>query len=178
MVYQRPRARCELNAGGVPKGSGGASVSEQPPVPPHPARDPRRGRAGRTSPSHGPRHSSGYNRVVAESFIGEEVATHIARNEKLRALITKQGASLDERRPIDFFFYAEDRPAALNLARDLEIAGFEQAQVGNESLDGKWSIHAVRFDSVTAITSPSFVEQMVKLAAQYLAEFDGWGAPI
>lgn len=115
---------------------------------------------------------------MAESFIKEELAAQLARNEKLLQVFAEHGADPDELRPIDFFFYTADREAAEGLARDLVAEGFETVQVTEEEIEGKWAVQAVRTDSVNAITAEPFVEKIVRLAARYLAEFDGWGAPI
>lgn len=114
---------------------------------------------------------------MAESFIDDEIAIQLARNEELLQLIDEHGAARDERRSIDFFFYAGDLSAAGALAADLEAAGFE-THVGEEPRDGKWLVQGVRQDTVTAVTEPQFVERVVRLAARHLAEFDGWGTAI
>lgn len=115
---------------------------------------------------------------MAKSFIDEDVAAQRARNEKLLEVFGQHGADLNQPREIDFFFYTDDQSAARGLARDLEKAGFDAVHVADHPHDGRWSVQAVRTDSVAAVTGASFVEQIVRLAAQHLAEFDGWGAPI
>jgi regulator of RNase E activity RraB len=115
---------------------------------------------------------------MAESFIHDELAEQLARNEQIVQTIERHGADLDEERPIDFFFYTTTHADALSLAADLEATGFETAYVPEEDNEGKWAVQAIRNDSVVNVTQPTFVEQIVRLAAKYLAEFDGWGTEV
>jgi regulator of RNase E activity RraB len=115
---------------------------------------------------------------MAESFIEDELTEQLMRNEKIVETIVRHGADLEEERPIDFFFFTNSHADALALAADLEAAGFEDAYVPDEDHEGKWAVQAIRNDSVTNVTESVFVEQIVRLAAKYLAEFDGWGTEV
>lgn len=116
--------------------------------------------------------------MSAESFIDDDLAEQIGRNEKLVDVFRDQGADLGEERPIDFFFYAADHESAEALANDLWALGFAEVNVGSEPRNGQWSVTGVLQASVATITDKAFVERLVRLAAKYLAEFDGWGAPV
>lgn len=115
---------------------------------------------------------------MAGSFIEEELAIQAARNAKLVETIDQQGGDLAETRPIDFFFYTASESEARALATDLEDAGFDSTHVSAEEIEGKWSVQAIRMDTVTRVTDPAFVEQIVRMCVKYLAEFDGWGTAI
>jgi regulator of RNase E activity RraB len=115
---------------------------------------------------------------MAESFLEEDLDAQKARNESLVEVFLEHGADLGEKRPIDFFFYANSQQDAIALAADLGPLGFASVDVANEAFDGKWGVTAVRLDSIAAVTDEAFVGRLVRLAATYLAEFDGWGAPI
>ena len=115
---------------------------------------------------------------MAGSFIEEELAIQAARNARLVETIEQHGGDLAETRPIDFFFYTSSEPEARALATDLEDAGFDSTNVAVEEIEGKWSVQAIRMDSVEAITNDAFVAQIVRLCVKYLAEFDGWGTAI
>lgn len=115
---------------------------------------------------------------MAESFIHDELAEQLVRNEKIVETIVRHGADLEEERPVDFFFYTNTHADALALAGDLESSGFETAYVPDEDYEGKWAVQAVRNDSVANVTEAAFVEGIVRLAAKYLAEFDGWGTEV
>lgn len=114
---------------------------------------------------------------MGESFLHDDVVAQLARNEQLVHTIERNGGDLDEERSIDFFFYANSHGDALKLAADLETRGFE-VFVPDEPTEEKWAVQAARMDTVTAITQQAFVEEIVRLASTYLAEFDGWGTAI
>jgi hypothetical protein len=116
--------------------------------------------------------------MSAESFIDDDLASQQYRNEKLLEVFREEGADLGEERPIDFFFYTADRESAEALAGDLWALGFAEVNVGTEPWNGQWSVTGVFLASVATVTNKDFVERLVRLAAKYLAEFDGWGAPV
>lgn len=116
--------------------------------------------------------------MAGQSFIEEELAAQLARNEQLIATFQKHGGDLDEPRPVDFFFYAESQDAARSLAGDLEGLEFDEVAVLPEPFDGKWGVQAIWNASVNQVTDTAFVERLVRKAAAHLAEFDGWGAPV
>ena len=115
---------------------------------------------------------------MAGSFIEEELAIQTARNAKLIETIEQQGGDLTEIRPIDFFFYTSSEPEARSLATDLEDAGFDSTHLAVEEIEGKWSVQAIRMDTVAAVTDGAFVERIVRICVKYLAEFDGWGTAV
>lgn len=115
---------------------------------------------------------------MAESFINDELLQQLARNEKLVETMLEHGADLDEPRPIDFFFFASTAADAKSLAGDLQALGFESAYIAEEEIEGKWAVQVVRNDTVADVTKEAFVEQLVRMAAKYLAEFDGWGTAV
>src|SRR5258706_14776728 len=116
--------------------------------------------------------------MSAESFIDDDLASQLFRNEKLLDVFREEGADLGEDRPIDFFFYTADRESAESLATDLWALGFAEVNVGSEARNGQWSVIGVFLASVATVTDKAFVESLRRLAAKYLAEFDGWGAPV
>ena len=115
---------------------------------------------------------------MAGSFIEEEMAIHAARNAKIVETIAQHGGDLEETRPIDFFFYTATEAEARALATDLEDAGFDRTRIAMEEIEGKWSVQAVRMDSVMAVIDGAFVERVVRICVKYLAEFDGWGVAV
>ncbi|HEX7151750.1 MAG TPA: ribonuclease E inhibitor RraB [Thermoanaerobaculia bacterium] len=114
---------------------------------------------------------------MAESLIDQELLTHLARNEELIELFLKNGGDLEDDRPVDFFFYAASEEAAEALAADLRTIGLDDVAVLEED-EGRWAVQGVKQTSVAAVTDPAFVEKLVRAAANQLAEFDGWGAPV
>jgi hypothetical protein len=116
--------------------------------------------------------------MAGQSFIDDDIREQLSRNEKLVETFLEHGADLDEERPVDFFFYTESPEAARALADDLEANGFDEAAVLPEPTDGKWGVQAIKKASVNGVTDAAFVEKLVRIAANHLAEFDGWGAAV
>jgi hypothetical protein len=114
---------------------------------------------------------------MSNRAIEEDLAAHAARNNELRGVIESHGADLSEIRLIDFFSYASSATDAQQLASDLSSIGFRKVEVADEA-DNQWPVTGVFEGSVEQVTAPDFVERLVRLAANYLAEFDGWGTPI
>ena len=115
---------------------------------------------------------------MAESFIDDELAAQLERNEKLVETMLEHGADLDEERPIDFFFFAAEAGDAKKLADDLAAQGFDVTFVADDDLDGKWPVQVARAASVREVIAEPFVATLVRTAARYLAEFDGWGTAV
>lgn len=113
---------------------------------------------------------------MAENPVPDDVNRHVARNEKLVARIVELGAKVGETRSIDFFFYVPDEHDAGLMAADLRNLGFRNVHV-SKSRD-QWAVTGEYEGSVSEITELTFVERLVRLAATYLGEFDGWGTAV
>jgi hypothetical protein len=116
--------------------------------------------------------------VPGESFLKQELDEQLSRNQKLIETILRHGGKLDEERPIDFFFYCSTEESARDLGLELAASGFVDVNVADEPLDDQWSVTAVKIATIDAVTDPLFVERLVKIASNALAEFDGWGTPL
>jgi hypothetical protein len=116
---------------------------------------------------------------LSESEIQKAIQNHLARNRELKSLIVSKGVDLKEKRTIDLHFWAFGKVAAYNLKVALETAG---CSVGtskpSESDSSLWNIEGKVNTSPLAVTTPFFVEKLVRLAADNHAEFDGWGISI
>jgi hypothetical protein len=115
--------------------------------------------------------------MPGESFIESELACQLARNEKLIETIAGHHGDLHEVRAIDFFFFVNCEEDATGFVTELRSRGFE-ADTSPEPIDGKWPVEAVLEGTIAKITAAPFVEDLVRLAAKYLAEFDGWGTSV
>jgi hypothetical protein len=113
---------------------------------------------------------------MAENPIPEDVAFHIARNEKLVERIADLGGDLTKPRTIDFFFYVPEEEDAQLLAADLRNLAFQNVQVSWSQT--QWAVIGEYRGSVAQVTEAVFVERLASLAARYLAEFDGWGTAV
>src|SRR5260370_39853545 len=100
--------------------------------------------------------------MSAESFIDDDLAGQIVRNEKLLDVFREEGADLGEERPIDFFFYTADRESAEALANDLWALGFAEVNVGREARNGQWSGIGVFQASGATVTGKAFRESLVR----------------
>jgi hypothetical protein len=113
---------------------------------------------------------------MAENPILEDIAHHIARNEKLVEHIVELGGDLAESRSIDFFFYVPEEQDAELLSADLRNLAFQNVSA-SRSRD-QWSVTGEYRGSVAQITERAFVERLAALAAKYLGDFDGWGTAV
>ena len=116
---------------------------------------------------------------LSESDIQKAIQSHLARNLELKKLIVSKGVGLDERRTIDLHFWAYGEGAAHDLVVALETAGYSvsvsKPSEGDPSL---WNVESQLKTSPLEVTTPLFVERLVRLAADNRAEFDGWGTSI
>lgn len=116
---------------------------------------------------------------MSESEIQKQIQNHLARNRELKKLIVSKGVDLEVKRTIDLHFWAFGEVAARNLEVALETAGYSVAvSKPSESDSSLWNVESQVNASPFAVTSPFFVERMVRLAAENQAEFDGWGTSI
>jgi len=116
---------------------------------------------------------------LSESEIQKAIQSHLARNRELKKLITSRGVDLEEKRTIDLHFWAYGEVAAHELEIALEAAGYlVSVSKPSEGDSGLWSVESQINTSPPAVTTPFFVEKVVRLAAKHQAEFDGWGTSI
>jgi hypothetical protein len=116
---------------------------------------------------------------LSESEIQKAIENHLARNRELKKLIISKGVDLEEKRTIDLHFWASGEVAARNLGVALETAGYSVGvSKPSESDSSLWSVEGKVNSSPLAVTTPFFVERLVRLAAENQAEFDGWGTSI
>lgn len=115
----------------------------------------------------------------SESELKVLVESHLSRNHELNKSIESQGVDLDAPRPIDLHFWASTEKAARNLAIALEAEGYSPVST-NLSARGPalWNVEAQVEASPVTIATPLFVERLIRLAADYDGEFDGWGTSI
>jgi hypothetical protein len=116
---------------------------------------------------------------MRESDIQKAIQHHLARNRELKKLIVSKGVDLEENRTIDLHFWADGEVAANNLGIALETAGYSVAgSKPSDSDSSLWNVESQVNSSPHAITTPLFVERLVRLATENQAEFDGWGTSI
>ncbi len=116
---------------------------------------------------------------LEEFNIQTEIQRHLARNRELKELIVSKGAKLDEQRIIELHFWAYGETAARRLGVALEEAGYPSAVSRPSASDPSlWNVESHITSSALAVTTPYFVERLVRIATENEAEFDGWGTSI
>ena len=94
-------------------------------------------------------------------------------------MIVSKGVDLEEKRTIDLHFWAFGEAAARDLEGALETAGYSvSVSKPSEADSSLWNVESQVNTSPLAVTTPFFVERLVRLAIENQAEFDGWGTSI
>jgi hypothetical protein len=95
--------------------------------------------------------------------------------KKWLELSKKFGASVEDLRPVEFFFYAQTENEASDLLVDLHNLGFVLYGVG-ECKEERWSvIGATPPISVEENNFSVWRDMILALAEKHNSEFDGWG---
>jgi hypothetical protein len=119
--------------------------------------------------------------LATEEEIESAVAGHRARNAELRLHLTRKGIALSEGRPVDVHFLADDQHDAAMLARELFKKGFLVkllAPAGQDESDGRWSVEAGALVPPDQILGERLTAQLVRMAADCGAVYDGWGTEL
>jgi hypothetical protein len=113
---------------------------------------------------------------MSEQEIQETIQNHLARNKELKKLLVSKGVDLEVKRTIDLHFWAFGEVAARNLEVALETAGYSVSVAKPSERDSSlWNVESQVSTSPLEVTTPFFIERLVRLAAENQAEFDGWG---
>ena len=117
---------------------------------------------------------------IAESTIQESVYAHQRRNATLVQHITERGGDTQRDRSIDCFFHTRNEDAAIALSASLQSHGFRDISVtlSDDRGEHPWTVQAVLTCTVAAFTAPKRVEELIRIAAQHDAVFDGWGTSL
>ena len=116
-----------------------------------------------------------------EVDIQSAVAAHRARNAELRERLIRSAVALSESRPVDVHFWADDQHGAAVLGRELFKKGFLvklMAPVTYETGGSRWNIEAGALVPPEQILGDRLTEQLVRLAADCGAVYDGWGTSL
>lgn len=117
--------------------------------------------------------------MIHSEDIQRFIEVHNRRNLEYRDRLIERGIWLDEARPVELHFWADDQMGAALLARALYQSGFLILMLApSDQEDGtvRWSIQTGLKVPIARVLSPEFTETMVRLAAEHSSEFDGWGA--
>ncbi len=114
---------------------------------------------------------------ATEDAIRKDIEAHRQRNVMLVQHITKRGADTARERDIDCFFHTRGEDAAITLSAFLQSRGFRDISIVDteDGGDHPWTVQAVLTGTVVAFTAADRTEELVRIAADHDALFDGWG---
>lgn len=117
--------------------------------------------------------------MITSEEIQRFIEVHNRRNLDYRDKLIERGIWLDDPRSVELHFWADEQTGAALLAKALYQSGFLILMLAPSDQDDgnvRWSIQTGIKVPISRILSQEFTETMVRLAAEYSAEFDGWGA--
>jgi len=117
---------------------------------------------------------------VTEDDIQAAIAGHRVRNVELGRVLASKGVELAEKRPVDVHFWADDQRDAALLARELFRIGFLVKLLcpSEDRKDGRWNIEAGALVPPDQVLGDHLTEQLVRMAANCGAVYDGWGTQV
>src|SRR6478672_10390651 len=104
----------------------------------------------------------------------DEVAVHQLRNKELLGMLRGEyEVDVSKPREIDHHFWAKDKQTADKLSKALSDKGF---RIHVDRSTGKlWAVEATVQQSPNEAVADAHVEQLVRIAADAGAQYDGWG---
>jgi regulator of RNase E activity RraB len=118
---------------------------------------------------------------MTEKEIRENISGQDARNAELLRTISEKDVPLDEERPVEHHFWAPSQTSAAELAKELYGYGYLVLAISPAQLeDGStwWNVEAEIKRTPGDAASHETSEELVRLAAQFDASYDGWGTSI
>jgi hypothetical protein len=115
---------------------------------------------------------------ILKSAIQKRVEEHGGRNATLMTLLESKGITLHEPCALDLFFYVNDPIKAEALARELNEKRYPALVIGpkmGKSTLKKWTVKGGIQCSPSEAASHQMTEDLVRMAAKWDAEYDGWG---
>ena len=119
--------------------------------------------------------------MSSSDALASAIEGHRSRNSALRARFEALRVGLEEPCSVDFHFFAWTQRDAAVLARALYQKGFLihlLAPSPCEADADRWSVEGGARIPLEQALSDKLTEELVKLAFDESAEFDGWGTDI
>ena len=116
-----------------------------------------------------------------DSKIDEMIEGHEARNKALRRVFIEKGLDLREPRLIECHFWTWSSQDADDIAKSLVALGFKilrQQQAASPRDPSLWNVEAGITQSIELTLRREFKDELVRLAAAYSGEYDGWGTAL
>lgn len=113
--------------------------------------------------------------------VEELIASHEARDEKLRNVFLQRKVDLTEPRLIECHFWVWSEGETVRLAEGLKRRGFEillQRPAGTASDPDRWNLEAAVRQSIALTMRHEFIDELVRLADSNGGVYDGWGTRI
>jgi regulator of RNase E activity RraB len=109
------------------------------------------------------------------------IDAHSHRNQQLKIQLSQKGVDLNSPRSIELHFWAWNQKDASLLAKALYEKGLIILVLSPANIEDDpncWNIEAGINKTIEEITDRSTTEELIKLADEFNAEFDGWGTSI
>lgn len=119
--------------------------------------------------------------MIPEVEIQRSITGHNARNNELLKHIGEKGVVIDKPRPVEHHFYASSQKDAAFLAKELYNRGYLiLALMPSHTEEGSdhWNVEAGIQRTPAEAASHRITEELVRLAAKFDADYDGWGTLI
>lgn len=112
--------------------------------------------------------------------IQESIAGHTARNAALLADLRLRGVDLSRPQSVEHHFWAASQKSAAFLAKRLYELGYLILVISPTDEQGSkvWNVEAGIQRTLADAGSEAVTEDLVRLAAQFDAIYDGWGANV
>ncbi len=118
---------------------------------------------------------------MIEKDILESIAGHEVRNAALLEDIRSRGLNPDRPQAVEHHFWAPTQQSAVQLAKklyELEYVILVLSPVDDDHGTKVWNVEAGVQRTLAEAASSAMSEQLIRLAAQFDAVYDGWGASI
>lgn len=116
-----------------------------------------------------------------EAAIRESIAGHQARNAELALRLKEKGADMNRLYTIEHHFWASNQRDAAHLAKRLYEKGYLITAIDRLERDAGsevWNISTEIQRTPTEAISEELTGDLVRTAAEYAADYDGWGMSI
>jgi regulator of RNase E activity RraB len=108
---------------------------------------------------------------------------HAERNKKLIEVFRSKNVDLNQSRSIDLHFWAWGQQNSVRLPHELYKRGFMVLMLGparsqDQDDPDLWNVEAGTGATISHVVTEEFTATLTDLAAQFDAEYDGWGTAV
>lgn len=106
---------------------------------------------------------------------------HRLRNSPLLRKFRERNISLTDTRSVELHFWAHGQAGAVELANALKKKGYTLLRLNPANAADSpdlWNIEVAAELSIEGVVHQQFVSEMIRLAEEVGAEYDGWGTVI